>query len=65
MSKDAFSPALIAAIVKSPLLYQHMQTDILQVLQSKMDEGLAEDFINKAKSSIKDVIELLQKNRLI
>ena len=65
LSDETFSPALVSAIVKSPLLYEYLQADILQVLQSRMDEGLAEEFLNKAKSAIKDIIDTLQKNRLI
>lgn len=65
LSKGSFSPALVSAIVKSPLMYQFMQADILKVLQSKFDTGLAEGFIDKAKSSIKEIVDLLQKNRLI
>ena len=42
-----------------------MQADILQVLQSKFDTKLAEDFISKSKTGIKEVVDLLQKNRLI
>ena len=65
MSKGVFSPALISSVVKSPLLYLFMQADILKVLQSKMDDGLAEGFIAKAKEGIKCVIEILQRNKLI
>ena len=65
LSNNSFSPALVSAIVKSPLLYQFMQSDILKVLQSRMDEGLAEEFLDNTKNSIKEIIDLLQKNRLI
>ena len=65
LSKGTFSPALVSAIVKSPLMYQYMQADILRVLQSKFDAGLAEEFISQAKIGIKEVVDLLQKNRLI
>ncbi|MBR6126079.1 motility associated factor glycosyltransferase family protein [bacterium] len=65
LSKEAFSPALVSSIVKSPLMYQFMQSDILKVLQAKMDSGLAEEFLSKTKASIKEVIDLLQKNKLI
>lgn len=65
LSKGTFSPALISAIVKSSLLYQYMQADILEVLQSRMAEGLADDFVAKTKDSIKYIIDTLQKNRLI
>ena len=65
LSKGVFSPALISAIVKSSLLYQYMQSDILKVLQSKFNSDNADEFIEKTKTSIKVVVELLQKNRLI
>lgn len=65
LSKGVFSPALVSAIVKSPLMYQYMQADILKVLQLNFESGYADEFIEKAKSAIKDVVENLQKNRLI
>ena len=65
LSKEAFSPALVSSIVKTPVLYQYMQADILNVLQSRMDESLAVEFLDKTKSAIKEVIDLLQRNRLI
>ena len=65
ISKNVFSPALVSSIVKSTLMYQYMQSDILKVLQSKMDEGYADEFISKAKLAIKDVIDLLQQNSMI
>lgn len=65
LSKGVFSPALIAAIVKSSLLYSYMQAEIITVMQAKFEPSLAEDFINKAKVSIKNVVEYLQKLRLI
>ena len=42
-----------------------MQADILRVLQSKFDTALAEDFIEKTKAAIKDVVNSLQNNHLI
>ena len=42
-----------------------MQADIIQVMQSKFDPNLAEEFIEKAKTAIKAVVEYLQKYRLI
>ena len=57
--------ALISAIAKSPLLYQYMQADILKVIQSKLSPVFAEEFMAQAKQGIKDVIDVLQKNRLI
>lgn len=65
LSKGVFSPALVNAIVKSVFIYQYVQSDILNVLQKKFDSSLAEDFINKTKTAIKTVVELLQKNNLI
>lgn len=65
LSKEVFSPALITIIVKSVLIYQYMQTDILNVLQRNFDPSLAEDFLNKTKQSIKVVIDILQRNRMI
>ena len=65
LSKRIFSPALVSAIVKSPILYQYMQADILKVLQSNLAEECAEEFIEKTKASIKSVVDLLQKNELI
>ena len=51
LSKGTFSPALVSSIVKTPTMYQFMQADILQVLQSRMDDSLAEDFVAKAKDA--------------
>ena len=65
LSKGVFSPALISSIVKSSLVYEYMQADIIQVMQSKFDPKLAEEFIEKAKAAIKAVVEYLQKYRLI
>jgi len=65
LSKNVFSPALVASIVKSTLLYQYMQADILKVLQAKFNQELAEDFIEKTKNAVKSVVEALQKNHLI
>ena len=65
LSKGTFSPALVSAIVKSSLIYQYMQVDIIKVLQAKFDSGLAEGFINNTKNAIKIVVDILQKNRLI
>ena len=65
LSRGVFSPALVASIVKSPLMYQYMQADILKVLQSKMESESPDEFIQKTKLAIKDVVDSLQKNRLI
>ena len=59
------SPAVVTAVVKSSLMYQYMQADVLKALQSNLDDSCAEDFIAKTKNSIKSVIELLQQNNLI
>lgn len=65
LSKEVFSPALVASIVKSVLIYQYMQTDILSILQKDFSPELADAFLNKTKSSIKVVIDILQKNKMI
>lgn len=65
LSKGVFSPALVSSIVKSPLVYQYMQADILKVLQSKMEVANPEEFIQRTKIAIKDIVDNLQKNRLI
>lgn len=65
LSKNVFSSALVTSIAKSPLIYEYMQADVLKVLQANFDPALAEDFIEKAKTAIREVVETLQKNRLI
>ena len=65
LSRGVFSPALVSAIVKSPLMYQYMQADILKVLQAKMEPENVDLFMNKVKYAIKDIVDNLQKNRLI
>lgn len=65
LSKGVFSPALVSSIVRSVLIYQYMQADILNVLQRNFDPALAEDFVEKTKLAIKTVVELLQKYKLI
>jgi hypothetical protein len=65
LSKNEFSPALVSSVTKSPLLYQYMQTEILEVIQSGMNERLAEGFITKAKEGIKYIVDTLQSNNLI
>ena len=42
-----------------------MQADILNVLQKNFAKELAEDFIEKTKNSIKEIISLLQSEKLI
>ena len=65
LSKGAFSPALVNAIVKSASLYQYMQADVLAVLQRNFATEQAEEFIDSTKFSIKKVVELYQKTKLI
>lgn len=65
LSKGVFSPALVSSIVKSPLMYQYMQAEVLKVLQSKFETGYAEEFIENTKAAVKEIVESLQKNRLI
>ncbi len=65
LSKGIFSPALISSIVKSVLIYQYMQAEILVVLQKNFEPELATDFIEKTKVAIKTIVELLQKNKLV
>ena len=65
LSRGEFSPGLVSAVAKSPLLYQYMQAEILEVLQSGLDERYAESFINKAKEGIKYLVNSLQSNNLI
>ena len=65
LSKGIFSPALVSSIVKSPILYQYMQPDILRALQTNLADEYAEEFIGKTKTSIKSVVDMLQKNELI
>ena len=65
LSTRIFSQALISAILKSTFVYQYMQADILNVLQKNFAKELAEDFIEKTKNSIKEIISLLQSEKLI
>ncbi len=65
LSQNTFSSALIAAVVKSPMMYQYMQADILQVLQTNMADEIAESFIAKTKEGIKFIVDSLQANGLI
>lgn len=65
LSKGVFSPALVSSIVKCPLMYQYMQADILKVLQSNYEQAYADEFVQKTKLAVKDVVENLQKNMLI
>lgn len=65
ISKNVFSPALVSAITQSSLVYGYMQADVLKALQSNFDPSLAESFIEKSKVAIREIVETLQKNRLI
>ena len=65
LSKGVFSPALVSAIVKSVLIYQYMQAEILTVLQKNFDPELAQKFIDNTKVAIKSIVEQLQKHKLI
>lgn len=65
LAKNVFSPELVSAIVKSILVYQCMQSEILSVLQKNFEPYVADDFIEKTKSSIKFVVDILQRNRMI
>lgn len=65
ISKGIFSPALLTAVVKSSFIYQYMQSEVLNVLQKNYAPELAEPFIENTKNSIKVVVELLQKNKLV
>ena len=65
LSKSTFSPALVSSIVKSVLVYQYMQGEIVNALQSNFDERMAQEFIDKTKSSIKTVVDILQRTKLI
>ena len=39
--------------------------DIVNALQKNMDSQIAEEFIDKTKTAIRTVVEILQKNKLI
>lgn len=65
LSKGVFSPALVNSIVNSAFVYQYMQAEVLEVLQSNFAPELAQGFIDKTKISIKKVVDLLQKTKLI
>lgn len=65
LSKGVFSPALVSSIVKSVLIYQYMQAEIITVLQKNFEPQIADDFISKTKAAIKNVVDLMQSNKLI
>ena len=64
LSKGSFSLALVSSIIKSTLVYQYLQADILTVLQKNFDPELAQSFIDNTKNAIKVIVEQLQKNKL-
>lgn len=61
LSKGTFSAALISAMMESVLIYQYMQADLLSIVQQKVDEEIANTFVDHTKTAIKTVVELLQK----
>ncbi len=65
LSKGTFSSQLVSTIVKSNLIYQYLQAEVLLVLQKNFDTALAQNFIDNTKIAIKTTIESLQKNKLI
>jgi hypothetical protein len=65
LSKGVFSPALVSSIVKSVLVYQYMQAEILTVLQKNFDPEMAQKFIDDTKVAIKNIVEQVQKYKLI
>ena len=46
-------------------MYQYMQADILEILQNKMQIDNSDEFIQKTKIAIKDIINNLQNYKLI
>lgn len=65
LSKGVFSPVLVGTIIKSVLVYQYLQADILTVLQKNFDKELAQSFIDNTKEAIRTIVEQLQKNKLV
>ena len=65
LSRSEFSPALVSTIIKSVLVYQYMQAEILEVLQKNFNPELAQEFIEKTKFAIKNIVEQTQRNKLI
>ena len=65
LSKRVFSTSLVSTVIKSNLVYQYIQADVLKVLQRNFDAELAQSFIDNTKTAIKVIVEQLQKNRLI
>ena len=65
LSRGQFSLELVSSIIKSNLVYQYIQSDVLKVLQENFDPELAQSFINNTKTAIKSVVERLQKHKLV
>ena len=65
LSTGIFSTALVSKVIKSVLIYQYMQADILIVLQKNFDTELAQSFMENTKQAIKNVVEKLKDNKLI
>ncbi|MBQ7764058.1 motility associated factor glycosyltransferase family protein [bacterium] len=65
LSSGIFSTALVSKVIKSVLIYQYMQADILIVLQKNFDTELAQSFMENTKQAIKNVVEKLKDNKLI
>ena len=65
LSKGVFSSSLVSSVVKSTLVYQYLQAEVVTVLQKNFDEELAQTFIEKTKVAIKTIVDYLQKNKLI
>ncbi len=65
LSRGEFSQALLSSIVKAPILYQYMQADVLKILHSSINDELVSQFMDDTKTSVKNVVDLLQKNRMI
>jgi len=64
LSRGVFSLTLVSSIIKSNLIYQYLQSDVLTVLQKNFDPELAQSFIDNTKNAIKIIVEQLQKNKL-
>jgi len=65
LAKETYSAELVSSIIKSVLVYQYMQKDILTTLQSNFNPQLAEEFINKTKQAIKLIVETLQRDKML
>ena len=65
ISKGVFSQALVTAVVKSVLVYQYLQSEVLAVLQKNFDSEMANEFMDNTKNAIKLIVEALQKSKLI